>query len=394
MDEQFINEVITKYKSFRQNLEEQIKSNQIELQNNECYLINEYWDNEINRIIKNYELGKKNGNNTSSNFALPRQSLKFINNISNFVEYIKKKKKCKLISREFIDFIKEKINLNLSQNTIVQYYTGNYKLIIEFKGGNENNTILIEYPLLLFHKLYFIEIKNDDFQNKKSLYSKILSTKESIDKIKVREFNKIIFSKEEFINNKNIIVYNINNISKNNEKEKINKSYKYLDLKYQWTKNAYKRKKIRSISNENSFNSIKGYSTKKISRNESRDNFNFHKINSGFSKVESKAELLGNQKFYPVTPKANKSFKNDIQMKGRNKEDEKETNNELIKENKILKNNELKYLNEINKYKLQIMENEKEMKNKINLLENQINELKQEKMNNEKILNETKISQN
>ena len=36
MDEQFINEVITKYKSFRQNLEEQIKSNQIELQNNEC----------------------------------------------------------------------------------------------------------------------------------------------------------------------------------------------------------------------------------------------------------------------------------------------------------------------------------------------------------------------
>ena len=36
MDEQFINNVINKYKSFRQNLEEQIKSNQIKLQNNDC----------------------------------------------------------------------------------------------------------------------------------------------------------------------------------------------------------------------------------------------------------------------------------------------------------------------------------------------------------------------
>ena len=45
MDEQFINNVINKYKSFRQNLEEQIKSNQIKLQNNECYLIKDNWDN-------------------------------------------------------------------------------------------------------------------------------------------------------------------------------------------------------------------------------------------------------------------------------------------------------------------------------------------------------------
>ena len=36
MDEHFINNVINKYKSFRQNLEEQIKSNQIKLQNNDC----------------------------------------------------------------------------------------------------------------------------------------------------------------------------------------------------------------------------------------------------------------------------------------------------------------------------------------------------------------------
>jgi hypothetical protein len=38
MDEQFIDDVINKYKSLRQNLEDQIKSNLIKLQNNECYL--------------------------------------------------------------------------------------------------------------------------------------------------------------------------------------------------------------------------------------------------------------------------------------------------------------------------------------------------------------------
>ena len=143
MDEQFINNVINKYKSFRQNLEEQIKSNQIKLQNNECYLIKDIWDNTLNRAINSYELSKKfsRNNNPSTNFNLPKQNPEFINDISSFIECITKKNKFKLISKELIDLVNRKLNLKLYQNSIVNYYTGNNKLIIEFKGKNENNAI-------------------------------------------------------------------------------------------------------------------------------------------------------------------------------------------------------------------------------------------------------------
>ena len=161
MDEQFINKVINKFKSFRQAFEEQIKENQIKLQKNESYLIKDYWDKEINRIIINYEPSKKPKYTkySSTIFTLPKQNPEFINDISSFVECMNKRNKFKLISNEFNDFVNEKLNLNLSQNSIIKYYTGRNKLIIEFKGKNENNTILINSPLSIYYKVYFIEKK-------------------------------------------------------------------------------------------------------------------------------------------------------------------------------------------------------------------------------------------
>ena len=201
MDEQYINNVINKYKSFRQNLEEQIKSNQIKLQNNECYLIKDNWDITLSSIIHSYEFQKKSKyrkySSSTFTFTLPQQNPEFIDDISSFIECINKGNKFKLIIKELIDLVNEKLNLKLYQNSIVKYYSGNNKLIIEFKGKNENNAILINYPLSRFYKLYFIEIKNNDWQ-KKSLFSKILSIKELNEKIIKEEFNNIIFSKEEF----------------------------------------------------------------------------------------------------------------------------------------------------------------------------------------------------
>ena len=122
MEEQFINNVINKYKSFRQNLEEQIKSNQIKLQNNDCYLIKDIWDSEINRAIKNYELSKKfsRNNNPSTNFNLPKQNPEYINDISSFIECINKNNKFKLISKDFIDLVNSELNLKFYQNRIVK----------------------------------------------------------------------------------------------------------------------------------------------------------------------------------------------------------------------------------------------------------------------------------
>jgi len=81
MDEQFIKEVIIKYKSFKHKLEEQIKSSEINLLNNECYLINDFWDSLLNKNIENDEL--------SNSLIVPKQSPEFINDILIFVQYIK-----------------------------------------------------------------------------------------------------------------------------------------------------------------------------------------------------------------------------------------------------------------------------------------------------------------
>jgi len=94
-----------------------------------------------------------------------------------------------------MNLINRKLNLNLYQKNTIIYFTGNNKLIIEFKGRNEKYAILINCPLIEY-QLYFIEIKKDDNRN---LYREILSIKELNEEIIAKEFNKIIFSKEEFL---------------------------------------------------------------------------------------------------------------------------------------------------------------------------------------------------
>jgi len=225
MDEQFINKIIDKYKSFRQNLEEQINNNQIDLQNKECYLIKDNWDNALNRSINSYKSPQKSKytRNASSTFTLPQQNPEFINDISSFIEYVNKRNKFILISKEFIDLVNEKLNLNLSKNKIVKYYTGKDKLIIEYQDRNENNAILINHPFSRF-PVYFI-VKN------RNLYKNILSIKEFNDQIKKEKFNNDIFTKEDYIKNKNnnyIIKEEVNSYKSNNDtnKGKVIRPYK------------------------------------------------------------------------------------------------------------------------------------------------------------------------
>ena len=364
---------------------EQIKSSEIKLLNNECYLISDFWDNTLNRNIDCYEIS-----NSLINFTLPKENPEFINNISFFVEYIKKQKKAKLISKEFMNLINGKLSLNLNTNTTINYFTGNNKLIIEFKGINEKYAILINCPLLKY-QLYFIEIQKDD---NRSLYKEILSTKQICEEIIVKEFNKVIFSKEDFINKRNISVsyFKSNNISKdkNNEKKNLYNKYKHriIDSK----KYAIMGAEINNYvyKNDNNINFSRSYSTNIKPRNRSIENINKNAINNENSLTESNLNLLYNQTRYPFSSrkKSLKNFfinnlekeKNIIIKKELSKcfiiEEDKKTLNELIEENKILKNKENEYLNEINNYKDQIIKKDQEMKSITNKFEKQINELK------------------
>ena len=385
MDGPFIKELIIKYKSFKQKLLEQIKSSEIKLLNNECYLISDFWDNTLNRNIDCYEIS-----NSLINFTLPKENPEFINNISFFVEYIKKQKKAKLISKEFMNLINGKLSLNLNTNTTINYFTGNNKLIIEFKGINEKYAILINCPLLKY-QLYFIEIQKDD---NRSLYKEILSTKQICEEIIVKEFNKVIFSKEDFINNRNISVsyFKSNNISKdkNNEKKNLYNKYKHriIDSK----KYAIMGAEINNYvyKNDNNINFSRSYSTNIKPRNRSIENINKNAINNENSLTESNLNLLYNQTRYPFSSrkKSLKNFfinnlekeKNIIIKKELSKcfiiEEDKKTLNELIEENKILKNKENEYLNEINNYKEKILKKDQEIKSITNKFEKQINELR------------------
>ena len=178
MDEKSINKIINKYKNFRLRLEEHIKSKVIKIKNNDdCYLINDSWDNILNDFIRSSDSSKKY-KKYNLPFVLQGKNPEFINDISIFIDYIKKKKNFKLISKEIIDLIDKNfdLKLNLYQNTIVYYFTGNNKLIIEFKGRNKNGAILINYPLKYTQK-YFIKIGKDERANL-DLYKEILSNEE------------------------------------------------------------------------------------------------------------------------------------------------------------------------------------------------------------------------
>ena len=425
MDEQFINKVINKYNSFRKKLEEQIKSIQFKVSNNDCYLIIDSWDNELTRIIKNYESNKiNNKNRPSSTFYLPRKNLEFVNSISSIFEYINKNNKFRLISKDFIELLKEELNLNLNQNNIVSYYTGNNKLIFEF-NGNENYAILLNCSSIKYYTLYFLDIKTNKSPNK-DLYRNILSYKETVDVIKKKDFKDIILSEKEFksnntnnsSNNKNNSYIkwekkdenNYNPYKKTNDryfkKNEINKNNQVIsysnELNNKSEKNINSREEINENKNENNYskrrfyrgktgnnnlydNRTNGNTLKKIEENKmeyeagSNQSFKRSRFRYGIEKQNNEREQLGREtNEIDIKEKQNENLKNDI------KEKDKKIN-DLLKENKTIQNeyeNKEKIINEINKEndfmkkELKKLDEEiKKLKNENNNLQNQNKEL-------------------
>ena len=427
MDEKFINSIINKYKSFRKSLEELIKSKIIKLKNKDCYLITDCWDIELNKMIKSYESNKK-FKKSNIHFTLPKQNPEFINNIPSFVEFIKKQQKFKLISKDFIDEINEKANLNICQNTPVTYYTGNNKIIIEFKDKNENIAVLINYPLLNYFTLYFIEIKKDEIQ-KNILYFKILSIEKFKENVIKEKFNNTIYTKKEFINNKTKCFptnykKKINSISKNKGNKK-RENINYNIRQKQDSKKKYslidsniftKRSKNRTLSKEKSINSLTSYSSRRKIRyrtNRKIKNNTKGDVNDS-SQISISINLCDNNNFNPSTPKINyinpsfgtnnicnisfskesqkkktkigenhlvkiksENIKNKLNESKKNEEEVELYNNELIEENNIININEKEYSNEFFFTKKKTIESDQEINDKNRIFKN----LQKDKLN-------------
>ena len=121
-----ISSIKKEYELFKKLLENRITQNCLYLYNNECYLINNSWVQELSNNIKSY--GNIKNSYSLENF-LPKNPPEFLNNIDSAIDYLKTDK-FKLISKELINLIFDENDLN--NINLVNYYSGYNKIIIEF----------------------------------------------------------------------------------------------------------------------------------------------------------------------------------------------------------------------------------------------------------------------
>ena len=155
MDEQkfkTITNINNIYNDIKNNLHNNIKNNnEIIIQSEDCYLIEEPWINELSNNNENKSL--------KNNISLPNSYPIFINNIENIIYNINNSKKLKLVNKKLIDSLFNQNNLN--NFGIIHYYGGNNKIILEYKNRNNNKPLLVIDPLdenIMKDKIYVLTI--------------------------------------------------------------------------------------------------------------------------------------------------------------------------------------------------------------------------------------------
>ena len=165
MDEESYISMKNDYYNFREELEKKIKSPSISMNNEDSYLIEESWHNQLLDYFGKYDTLKEQGKiNRNTDFLdyLPELEGEFINKFSEIINCVKENKKMKLINHELIKSIYEEDDLN--EQYIIKYYTGNNKIIIECKN-DDKKALLIVNPLNennLEEKAYIISIKKEE----------------------------------------------------------------------------------------------------------------------------------------------------------------------------------------------------------------------------------------
>ena len=108
MENKDFNKIMNEYFSFKERLINKIKNKTISLNNEDCYLINESWNNKYEYCYKAYNKIEEQNKNFQFNIPFD-ENPEFINNFNTITYYIKNDKKFKLISKNIIDFFILKI---------------------------------------------------------------------------------------------------------------------------------------------------------------------------------------------------------------------------------------------------------------------------------------------
>ena len=254
MEDQYFIKIMKIYESFKSKLNENINNSLINISSGDYYIIEEYYLNELEQKITNYNKNKSS-KNINYSISLPDQKPEIINNFSDLINCLKNNRIIRLISKEFMELINNKNNLNNSN--YVQYFCGNEKLIIEYKMNNEKKGILFINPFnkTLLKENIFIIIKNNQ---QKSLYEELLANSnnnlfqsyinnkyiiplEKYDNIKINNnniTNKDIDFKKDLLKIFILIFYYEKYLDQNKEKV-INEKQKYYFVDPNWL-NKYK----------------------------------------------------------------------------------------------------------------------------------------------------------
>ena len=276
MEEKEFNLIKDKYDDFRKMFSANIINASISLNNEDCYLIEENWIDNLREGFNKYKnLKKANKLNKEFDYYnfLPEKDPNFINNFSTILKNLQNNKKIRCINQELIELIYDKSDFK--NDHCIKYYSGNNKLIIEYEGDNKS--------ILLLDPLNKKEIKNNikiiliKDKKKLNLFKNILSendyTKKYLNYILpiAQYLNKLKDILRLFIYfyyyNKELDIYNNNT------------EIKSLEGRYCSFKKRGKEKKAEKRNQENIFNKIDYYYLiNPVWLNKFKDIFNYSEI--------------------------------------------------------------------------------------------------------------------
>ena len=147
-------EFINSYLQFLNDKEALIKNNLNITSSNNCYLVDELWNDEllqnVNAIINN---NKKKSNSLynnyiKTNFLFPKRKPRFINGFFEAINYINNNMKFRLMNKSLIEYLYKNNNSLYKNARCIQYYGKNNKLILDFEEKNLNYSLLTYFYLI------------------------------------------------------------------------------------------------------------------------------------------------------------------------------------------------------------------------------------------------------
>ena len=180
------------YFNFREELQKHIYNPTFFSDDENYYLIDDFWERDFIVCINIY---KKNGKLFIPNFP------NFINDITSFIKNIRANKNCKLICKNVLyEFYKDNYENELKKINSIKYYAGYGKLIIQFNNTREKDSLLIVNPKednLTEDNIFVISTNRQDIF---SLYKYIIQNNNlQVGKLEIHNNNSFLYSLQNYI---------------------------------------------------------------------------------------------------------------------------------------------------------------------------------------------------